>query len=97
MKRNTTHYAYGTSITQSYPFGIYVSAYALCPDGRVRKVKRIAQTADSFCTIPASIKYKGKTVAGHLYFSNDITSPAAVMFAPYSYRKHGKIFNSTEV
>lgn len=97
MKRNTTHYAYGTSITQSYPFGIYVSAYALCPDGRVRKVKRIAQTADSFFSIPASIKYKGKTVAGHLYFSNDITSPAAVMFAPYSYRKHGKIFNSTEM
>lgn len=92
MKRNTTLYANGTSITQSFPFGIYVFAYVMCPDGKVRKTKRISTTADTFFTIPASVKYKGKTVTGHVWFHHDLIDVQTVMFSPYAYRKHANIF-----
>jgi len=82
-------YEQGTSITESYPWGIYVKARVLCPDGRVRTTKRIAATADTFFSIPASVTVQGKTVSGYVTFDDD-----TVKFVPYKYGKNGGIFNA---
>ena len=93
-------YAKGTYLQYTMPWSLYVGAAALCPDGKVRKVKRIASTPDTFFSIPASVTYKGKTVAGYLHLKNigDPTNPLefkdAVIFSPYLYRKNGNIFNT---
>jgi hypothetical protein len=93
-------YAKGTYLQYTMPWGLYVGAAALCPDGVVRKVKRIAETPDTYFSIPASVTYKGKTVAGCLHFKNvgDPANPLefkdAVVFSPYLYRKNGNIFNT---
>lgn len=93
-------YAKGTYLQYTMPWGLYVGAKALCPDGKVRKVKRIASTPDTYFSIPASIKYKGKTVAGCVHLKNvaDPQNPPvfedAVIFSPYLYRKNGNIFNT---
>ena len=52
MTIETRKYAAGTQMTVSYPWGINISAKAICPDGKVRSLKRIAQTADTFFSIP---------------------------------------------
>src|SRR5574343_1357254 len=50
-------------------WGVFVGGAAICPDGKLRKLSRIAPCADSCWTIPASVKYKGKTVSGYLCHS----------------------------
>jgi len=66
----TRQYARGTSVTVTTPWGLFVKGKAVCPDGKVRTV-RLAQTADTFFSIPASVKYRGKTVAGYATFNED--------------------------
>jgi hypothetical protein len=93
-------YANGTYFQYTMPWSLYVGAAALCPDGKVRKVKRIAETPDTFFSIPASVTYKGKTVAGYLHLKNvahpfdAVAFKDAVIFSPYLYRKNGNIFNT---
>ena len=89
----TNYYANGTSITHSYPWGLYISAHVLCGDGIVRKTKRIAQTADTFFSVPASVVVKGKTIAGYItvetregYSTTTDNDPAIVKFVAYTYR-----------
>lgn len=67
---NLRSYAKGTSLTSRAPWGIFVRARALCPDGKVRACKP-AITADSFFSIPARVSYKGKTVSGFITFTCD--------------------------
>ena len=75
----------------------------MCPDGIVRNVKRIASTADTFFSVPASVSVyrngKHVTVAGYITFTTvsgssveTLDDPAYVEFRPYTYRKNGKIF-----
>src|SRR5690349_20672710 len=59
-------YAMGTSLEQRMPWGLYVGGRVLCSDGKVRSLSRIAQTADTFFSIPASVRVKGKTVSGYV-------------------------------
>ena len=66
MGIDTREYGYGTRLTSSYPWGIYVGGRAMCSDGRVRALARIAQTADTFFSVPASVKVAGRTVAGYV-------------------------------
>lgn len=93
-------YANGTYLQSTMPWGLYVGAAALCPDGKVRKVKRISETPDTYFSIPASITYKGKTIAGYVHLCNvgDPANPLefkdAVIFSPYLNRKNGNIFNT---
>jgi hypothetical protein len=95
-------YANGTYFQYKMPFGLYIGAAALCPDGKVRKVKRIAETPDTYFSIPASVTYKGKTVAGYLHLKNvgDPANPRefrdAVIFSPYASHKNGNIFNTED-
>lgn len=86
-------YAHGTYILYGMPWGIYLGGATLCPDGKVRKLKRIAQTADTFFSVPASVTYKGKTIAGYITISDCLkTDRSYVNFVPYEYRKNGKLF-----
>jgi hypothetical protein len=76
-----------TYLDQSFPWGLYRGGAALCPDGKVRKLKRIATTADTFFSIPASVTVRGRTVAGYV-----TVKEAVVEFHPYLYRKNHSAF-----
>lgn len=92
-------YAMGTSIEYRMPWGVIVKARALCPDGIVRNCKRVAETADTVFSIPASVSVKGRTVAGYItvetlegYSTATDADPAVVKFVPYTYRKNHDAF-----
>ncbi len=94
----TRNFANGTCLINSMPWGIYHGGRALCSDGKVRAIKRIAQTADTFFSVPASVTVKGKTVAGYvttetLSGSSVATDddPTVVKFVAYTYRKNGNL------
>lgn len=94
----TRNYARGTCLVQSYPWGFYHGGKAYCTDGKVRAIKRIASTADTFFSVPASVTVKGRTVAGYITVTTvDGSSietpdnPAYVAFYAYKYRKNGAL------
>lgn len=64
----TREFGAGTALTQRFPWGLYIGGRALCSDGRVRRLARIAITADSFFSIPASVRVSGRTVSGFVSF-----------------------------
>ena len=84
--RQTREYKHGTYTIQQYPFGWYMGGAALCSDGKVRKIKRISQTADTWFSVPASITVKGKTVAGYISIDDNV-----VKFRQYLYRKNADL------
>jgi hypothetical protein len=79
----TRTYAKDTYITVSMPWGVYHHARVLCADGVVRKTCRIAITSDTFFSIPASVKVRGKTGAGFVSFEDGV-----VVFTAYKNRKN---------
>jgi hypothetical protein len=90
-------YARGTYLLTTQPWGTFVGGAAVCPDGKVRRLKRIAITADSFFSIPAAVCFRGKTVSGFVTFSNpDGTSTTGpdtyVEFIPVQGRKNSRAF-----
>lgn len=98
MSSDTRLYAMGTSVSVWYPWGTYVTARVLCSDGRVRKVSRISQTADTFFSVPCAVKVKGRTVSGYLTIDTLSGSsvptdndPAVAMFVAYTYGKNGHL------
>lgn len=70
----TRQYAHGTSVTQSFPWGGFVSARALCPDGAVRTVN-VAETADTFFSVPASVQFRGTRVSGFITIDESTPDP----------------------
>ena len=95
MSRTKTDYADGTYIVRDYPWGLNVTGAALCIDGKVRRLKRIAQTADTFYSTPASVSAEGCTVAGYVtvetragYSTASDKDPAVLKFHAYAYRKN---------
>jgi hypothetical protein len=91
-------YADGTFLIVSYPWGVYHGGRALCSDGQARQLKRIAETADTFFSVPASVRVKGKTVAGYVTVETrkgnstaTDADPAVVKFIAYTYRKNGAL------
>jgi hypothetical protein len=99
MQTQKYEYAKGTHLVRTNAWGLTVSGAAECPDGKVRKLKRISSTPDTFFSIPAAVRVNGKTVAGYVTietvagntvrFDND---PEIVRFIPYTYRKNGRVF-----
>lgn len=83
----TRKYSNGTSLIVCMPWSTFVGGKALCSDGKVRTIKRIAATADTFYSIPASVTVDGKTVAGYVGVDDDNT----VKFHSYTYRKNGTL------
>lgn len=95
-------YAKGTFLVVSYPWGIYHGGAAECSDGKVRTLARIAQTADTFFSIPASVKVNGRTVSGYVtietvegYSTETVSDPSIVRFVAYSYGKNGSLLPGT--
>ena len=94
MNVDTRTYGAGTSLAQSYPWGLYHGGAALCADGKVRKLKRIAQTADTFFSVPAAVNVGKRTVAGYITVEClsgssvyvDESDPMVVKFVAYTYR-----------
>ena len=63
-------YAKGTEIIRGPgPWALNIAARAICPDGRVRKM-RIGE-ADTFWTCPARLSYRGKTISGFVSLESD--------------------------
>lgn len=94
-------YALGTSLNTRMPWGTFVGGRALCPDGKVRRLARIALTADTFFSVPASVQVRGKTVAGYVtvetiggFSTATQDDPAVVRFVPYRNRKNANAFDA---
>lgn len=92
-------YARDTYIHSSLPWGIIRAARAICPDGVVRTMHRVAETYDTFFSIPASVTIRraGKryTVSGFVSVETEEGwsfpsegDPLIVKFIPYTYGKN---------
>lgn len=55
-----------TFLSQSYPLGLFwrTGHRLLCADGSIRAAE-LAQCADSFFSIPASVRIRGKRISGY--------------------------------
>lgn len=73
-----------TQLTTVYPWGIIRAkgTRLLCSDGKVRSVSRIAQTADTFFSIPAAIRIRGVNISG--YATSDERDGERI----YTFRQH---------
>jgi hypothetical protein len=72
-----------TSLSQSMPWGLFRRSghRLLCADGVIRAAE-LAQCADTFFSIPASIRIRGKRVSG--YATSDESEGVRV----YTFRPH---------
>jgi hypothetical protein len=95
MTTETRTYAQGTALTVRYPWGMFLGGRAMCADGTVRALARIAETADTFFSVPAAVKVNGRTVSGYVTVecasgssvATD-TDPAVVKFVAVTYGKN---------
>jgi hypothetical protein len=94
---NTRLYAHGTELTQSHPWGFYLSGRAMCADGIVRAV-RLASTANTFYSVPASVQVRGKTVSGYItvetahgYSTETDDDPAVIKFGATYYGRNAEM------
>jgi hypothetical protein len=91
-------YALGTFLTQSFPWGTYsLPGRALCSDGKVRALARIAITADTFFSVPSAVKVAGRTVSGFVTTDDDDEGNVSVRFIAYSYGRNGHLLPGTKV
>lgn len=84
-------YANGTELRTRQPWSIFVGGRALCSDGRVRALSRIAITADTFFSVPAAVKVKGKTVSGYVSIDTLNDSSNVVKFHAIQNRKNSTL------
>lgn len=61
-----TRYANDTHLRTAGMWDVYAGGSAMCADGIVRRLKRIAITADTFFSIPAAVSVRGRTVSGYV-------------------------------
>lgn len=83
-----------TFLSQTYPWGLFrrTGHRLLCADGVIRAAE-LAQCADTYFSIPASVRIKGKRVSG--YATCDESEGVRVhTFRPYD--KHKAAFPSLE-
>lgn len=77
----------------SGPWHTFSGGSAICPDGIVRRLKRVAIVADTFFSVPASVTVRGKTVSGYVTTGESLTDgKPIVVFHPYDYRKNADQF-----
>jgi hypothetical protein len=91
-------YARDTWVESNSPWGIFTRARAICPDGKCRIV-RLSITGDTYFSVPATVKYRGKTVSGFITFTNRAglscpveDDPHWVEFVPNAYGKNAQAF-----
>jgi hypothetical protein len=75
--------------------GEYLEGAAMCSDGKVRKLKRLASEPDTFFSRQASVEVGGKTVSGYVMVETEEglstgteTDPAIVKFVAVTYGKN---------
>ena len=94
MRVERRGYAKGTYLEHTRPWGLYVSGAALCADGKVRKLRRIADTADTYSTVPAAVRVKGKTVTGFVTVEtaskSAVETPEDPAYVRFYANKYGK-------
>lgn len=93
-----TKYADDTELRYRMPWSLFCGGRALCSDGKVRALARIASTADTFFSVPAAVKVKGKTVSGFVtietregFSTATDNDPAVVKFRRYDYGKNANL------
>ena len=86
-------YDKGTCVVTRMPWGCFVRGKAICPDGKARAV-RLAITADTFFSIPASVVVGGKRVSGFVTFAED-GDERWVEFRVVFGRKNSGVFGGT--
>jgi hypothetical protein len=94
-------YGMQTRLDVRMPWGVFAGGRVLCADGEIRALKRIAPTADTFFTVPASVTVKGKTVAGFVTVETlaglctpDPTDPPVVKFVAVQTGKNHAVLPS---
>jgi hypothetical protein len=64
---------------------------ALCPDGVYRN--GICGIADTYSTVPARLKVRGRTVSGFIMVTRDADWNSVIKFVPSGDGKHRAIFD----
>jgi hypothetical protein len=75
-----TDYADGTYLRTSTMWDVYSGGAAMCSDGIVRTLKRIAITADTYFSIPAAVSARGRTVSGYVSLDTANDPESTVVF-----------------
>lgn len=88
MTTERVNYAAGTYLEVTRPWGICVAGAALCADGKVRRLARISDTADTFFSVPAAVKVRGRTVSGYVTVDTANDDTATVYFLRYDYGRN---------
>lgn len=88
MKNNNTKPSIVTYGMWQIP---YKAVNVLCPDGK-RRTCKLANSPDTYYSIPASVGYKGKTVSGYVTSTNDPVYD--LLFLPVTYGKNGALFDN---
>lgn len=83
-----------TFLSQSMPWGLFrrTGHRLLCADGVIRAAE-LAQCADTFFSIPASVRIRGKHVSGYAT-SDEVDGVRVYTFRPFD--KHKPAFPSLE-
>ena len=57
-----------TNVTTHYPWGLMAAkgTRLLCSDGVIRAPHRLASTADTFFSVPAAMRIRGKYITGYM-------------------------------
>lgn len=74
-----------TSVTQTQPWGLFLrnGHRLLCADGVIRAAT-LAPTADTYFSVPAAIRIKGKPVSGYMA----VEESRALGYRVYAFRHH---------
>ena len=78
-----------TFTVQSQPWGLFRRSghRVLCSDGQIRACQ-MAQTADTFFSIPASIRIAGKSISGYVTTESEYDFTEKKEYCAYSFRQH---------
>ena len=78
-----------TFTVQSQPWGLFRRSghRVLCSDGQIRACQ-MAQTADTFFSIPASIRIAGKSISGYVTTESEYDFQEKKEYCAYSFRQH---------
>lgn len=71
----------------------YVGGRAICSDGKIRALRFRSGIADTFFSVPCSVRVNGRTVAGYAtveteegFTNHSEDDPSVVKFIAYQYR-----------
>lgn len=98
--RNTSNGINGTWAQTWQPWGKYIKARVMCPDGKVRNTNWISETADTFfsvpCSVPVRLNGKRTSVSGYMTVNDSVEGGTEYQFVPYTYGKNWWMMTGTE-